>query len=74
MSIFKIKYTEVQERQWIINVESESLEEAEQLFTANNEDPWGMVECKKATWFWDSGDDGDALETLESNWEVEETE
>ena len=74
MPTFTIKYTEMQERLWILNVEAESLEEAEQLFESNNEDPWRMVEFKKATWAWDSGDDGEAIDTYETNWEVEETE
>ena len=32
MTTFEIKYTEMQERLWTINVQAESLEEAEQLF------------------------------------------
>jgi|TARA_R110000824_G_scaffold52052_10_gene144726 hypothetical protein len=74
MSTFRIKYTEVQERQWIINVESKSLKEAEDKFTDTNEDPWGMVDSKKATWAWDSNEEGEAIDTLETNWEVEETD
>ena len=64
----------MQERLWITNVQAESQEEAEQLFEANNEDPWHMVRENKATWTWDSGEDGDAIDTYETNWEVEETE
>jgi len=74
MPTFKIKYTEMQERLWILNVEAESQEEAEELFEANGEDPWRMVDGKKATWAWDSGDDGEAIDTYETNWEVEETD
>ena len=73
MTTFEIKYTETQERLWTIVVEAESLEEAEELFDANNCDPWRMVDGKKATWAWDSGDDGEAIDTYETNWEVEET-
>ena len=74
MTTFKIKYTEMQERLWTINVQAESQEKAEELFEANNEDPWHMVRTDKATWAWDSGEDGDAIDTYETNWEVEETE
>ena len=73
MTKFEIKYTEMQERLWTITVQAESLEEAEELFDANGEDPWRMVEGKKATWAWDSSEDGEAVDTYETNWEVEET-
>ena len=46
MTTFEIKYTEMQERLWTIVVEAESLEEAEELFESNNEDPWRMIEVK----------------------------
>ena len=72
MTTFEIKYTEMQERLWTIVVEAESLEEAEELFESNNEDPWRMIEVKKATWPWDSNEDGEAIDTYETNWEVEE--
>ena len=72
MTTFEIKYTEMQERLWTIVVEAESLEEAEELFESNNEDPWRMIEVKKATWAWDSNEDGEAIDTYETNWEVEE--
>ena len=74
MTTFEIKYTEMQERLWTIVVEAESLEEAEELFDANNCDPWRMVDGKKATWAWDSNEDGEATDVYETNWEVEETE
>lgn len=74
MPIFQIKYTEMQERLWTINVQAESLEEAEELFESNSEDPWRMVDGQKATWAWDSGEEGDAVDTYETNWEIEETE
>ena len=73
MTNFEIKYEEMQERLWRIIVQAESLEEAEELFKSNGEDPWRMVEFKKATWAWDSGDDGEAIDTYETNWEAEET-
>ena len=72
MTTFEIKYTEMQERLWTIVVEAESLEEAEELFESNNEDPWRMIEVKKATWAWDSNEDGEAIDTYETNWEEEE--
>ena len=72
MTTFKIKYTEMQERLWILNVEAESQEEAEELFEANGEDPWRMVDGKKATWAWDSNEEGEAIDTYETNWVVEE--
>ena len=72
MTTFEIKYTEMQERLWTIVVEAESLEEAEELFESNNEDPWRIIEVKKATWAWDSNEDGEAIDTYETNWEVEE--
>jgi hypothetical protein len=72
MSIFTIKYTEMQNRQWLINVEAKSLEEAEQLFEENNEDPWRMVGDEKATWTMGSNEEGEATDTLETDWEVEE--
>ena len=72
MTKFEIKYTEMQERLWTIVVDAESLEEAEELFEANGEDPWRMVDGKKATWAWDSDVDGEATDIYETNWEVEE--
>ena len=72
MTTFEIKYTEMQERLWTINVQAESLEEAEELFEANGEDPWRMVYGKKAIWAWDSNEEGEAIDTYETNWEVEE--
>ena len=62
MTKFEIKYTEMQERLWTIVVEAESLEEAEELFESNNEDPWRMIEVKKATWAWDQNEDGEAID------------
>jgi hypothetical protein len=73
MTNFEIKYEEMQERLWTIIVQAESLEEAEELFKANGEDPWRMVDSKKATWAWDSSEDGEAVDTYETNWEIEET-
>ena len=72
MTTFEIKYTEMQERLWTITVQAESLEEAEELFEANGEDPWRMVSSKKAIWAWDSNEEGEAIDTYETNWEVEE--
>ena len=72
MSIFTIKYTEMQNRQWLITVEAKSLEEAEQLFEENGEDPWRMVGGEKAAWTLGSDEEGEATDTLETDWEVEE--
>jgi len=74
MSIFTIKYTEMQQREWEIDVQAESLEEAEQLFETNNEDPWRMVANEKATWSLGSDEEGFATDTYETDWKVEETE
>ena len=72
MPTFTIKYTEMQNRQWLITVEAKSLEEAEQLFEENGEDPWRMVGDEKATWTLGSDEEGEATDTLETDWEVEE--
>ena len=73
MPTFKIRYSEVQERQWVLDVQAETLEEAEELFATSNEDPWRMVDFKKADWAGDSGAEGDAIDTCETNWEAWET-
>jgi hypothetical protein len=31
-----------------------------------------MVDGKKATWAWDSNEEGEAIDTYETNWEVKE--
>jgi len=72
MPTFTIKYMEMQNRQWSINVEAKDLEEAEQLFEENGEDPWRMVGDEKATWTLGSDEEGEAIDTYETNWEVEE--
>ena len=72
MTKFEIKYTEMQERLWTITVQAESLEEAEELFEANGEDPWRMVGGEKAAWTLGSDEEGEATDTLETDWEVEE--
>jgi hypothetical protein len=72
MPTFTIKYMEMQNRQWSIDVEAKDLKEAEQLFESNNEDPWFMVGGEKATWTMGSDEEGEATDTLETNWEVEE--
>ena len=71
MPTFKIRYTEMQERLWVLSVEAESLEEVEQLFEDNNEDPWLLSTHEKVEWDLGSGDDeGEAIDTYETNWEV----
>ena len=72
MPTFTIKYMEMQNRQWLIDVEAKDLEEAEQLFEENNEDPCGMVGNEKATWTLGSNEEGEAVDTYETDWEVEE--
>jgi len=52
MTIFKLKYTEIQEQLWVLDVKAKSPEEAQQLFKESGEDPWQMVNDKKATWAW----------------------
>jgi len=71
MPIFTIKYMEMQNRQWLINIEAKDLEEAGQLFEENGEDPWRMVGDEKATWTLGSNEEGEAVDTLETDWEVE---
>ena len=73
MSIYTIRYTEHQEREWYIEVEAESAESAGELFEANGEDVWSMVASKKAKWATGSDEEGDAVDTYETDWEVEET-
>ena len=74
MSIYTIRYTEHQEREWYIEVEAESAESAGVLFEANGEDIWSMVASKKAKWASGSDEEGDAVDTYETDWEVEETD
>ncbi len=74
MPTYQIKYTEMQERLWVLSVEAETIEKAEALFEAYDEDPWRLVGAEKANWIWDSGEDGEATDTYETNWEIEETE
>ena len=74
MPMFQIKYTEMQERLWVLRVEAETIEKAEALFEAHDEDPWRMVGNDKASWLWDSGEDGEATDTYETNWDIEETD
>ena len=73
MTIYTIRYTEHQEREWYIEVEAESAENAGELFEANDEDIWSMVGSKKAKWAAGSNEEGDAVDTYETDWEVEET-
>ena len=74
MAIYTIRYTEHQEREWYIEVEAESAESAGELFEANGEDIWSMVASKKAKWASGSDEEGDAVDTYETDWEVEETD
>ena len=74
MSIYTIRYTEHQEREWYIEVEAESAESAGEIFEANGEDVWSMVSSKKAKWATGSDEEGDAVDTYETDWEVEETD
>ena len=73
MPIFTIRYTEMQERMWEIDVEADSQKEAERIFDENYEDPWRMVGDKKSSWTSGSSEDGEATDVYETNWEIEET-
>lgn len=71
MTIYTIKYTEHQQREWYIEVEAESVESAGDIFEANGEDVWAMVGSKKAKWAAGSDEEGEAVDTYETDWEVE---
>jgi len=72
MGNYIITYTEQQERVWRIVVKVTSADEAVELFEANNEDVWEMVRSGKATWDTDSQEDGEAIDTYATDWEVED--
>ena len=74
MTIYTIKYTEHQQREWYIEVEAESVESAGDIFEANGEDVWSMVGSKKAKWAAGSDEEGEAVDTYETDWEVEEAD
>jgi len=74
MTIYTIKYTEHQQREWYIEVEAESVESAGDIFEANGEDVWAMVGSKKAKWAAGSDEEGEAVDTYETDWEVEEAD
>ena len=71
MSIYTLRYTEHQQREWYIEVEAESVESAGDIFEANGEDVWAMVGSKKAKWAAGSDEEGEAVDTYETDWEVE---
>ena len=73
MPIYTIKYTEYQEREWYIEIEAESVDNAGEIFEANGEDVWAMVGNKKAKWADGPGEEGETIDTYETDWEVEET-
>ena len=74
MTIYTIKYTEHQQREWYIEIEAESVESAGDIFEANGEDVWSMVGSKKAKWAAGSDEEGEAVDTYETDWEVEEAD
>ena len=74
MTIYTIKYTEHQQREWYIEIEAESVESAGDIFEANGEDVWAMVGSKKAKWAAGSDEEGEAVDTYETDWEVEEAD
>ena len=74
MTIYTIKYTEHQQREWYIEVEAESVESAGDIFEANGEDVWLMVGSQKAKWAAGSDEEGEAVDTYETDWDVEETD
>ena len=71
MKIYTLKYTEHQQREWYIEIEAESVESAGDIFEANGEDVWAMVGSKKAKWAAGSDEEGEAVDTYETDWEVE---
>ena len=75
MPTFTIKYMEMRTRQWLINFEAKSLEEAEQLSEEYDGDPCRMVVDEKATWAVGSNNEevGATVE-LETIWELEKEE
>ena len=72
MGNYIITYTEQQERVWRIVVEVASADEAVELFEANDEDVWEMVRSGKAMWDASSQEDGEAIDTYATDWEVED--
>ena len=71
MKIYTLSYTEHQQREWYIEIEAESVESAGDIFEANGEDVWAMVGNKKAKWAAGSDEEGEAVDTYETDWEVE---
>lgn len=74
MPTFDVKYSEVQTRVWFISIEAETAEEARQICADANDDIWSLVNHdSRAEWNSSSGADGEAVDTLESEIEVDDT-
>ena len=74
MPLFDVKYSEVQTRVWFISIEAGTAEEARQICADANDDIWSLVENdSRAEWNSSSGADGEAIDTQESEIEVDDT-
>ena len=74
MPLFDVKYSEVQTRVWFISIEAETAEEARQICADANDDIWSLVNHdSRAEWNSSSGADGEAVDTQESEIEVDAT-
>ena len=74
MPLFDVKYSEVQTRVWFISIEAGTAEEARQICEKADDDIWSLVNHdSRAEWNSSSGADGEAVDTLESEIEVDDT-
>ena len=73
MPLFDVKYSEVQTRVWFISIEAETAEETRKILHLRNDDIWEAVKDGRAEWSSASGADGEAIDTLESEIEVDDT-
>tara|TARA_Y100000310_G_C20424031_1_gene688100 strand:+ start:106 stop:351 length:246 start_codon:yes stop_codon:yes gene_type:complete len=74
MPLFRVKYSEVQTRAWYLTIETETSEEARKIFEGFD-DIW-TLEDRDSRVEWDGkfpGADGEAVDTLESEIEVDDT-
>lgn len=75
MATFTIVYAERQYRQWTLNIEAESAEKVKELFEHVNEDVWHLADSAAYDTSWGMGkDDGEAVDTYDSQWHVEDEE
>ena len=74
MPLFDVKYSEVQTRVWFISIEAGTAEAARQICADANDDIWSLVNHdSRAEWNSSSGADGEAVDTQESEIEVDAT-